>query len=100
MTHRLFTLVTMLFAVLSVSAQSVKVTWEFSNIDDLAAVTLGGDDAATALVSGSYALGANLKPNATLKTSNADTGYTLGDVLQFAHIAGPIVVHQSLQRLS
>ena len=79
MTHRLFTLVTMLFAVLSVSAQSVKVTWEFSNIDDLAAVTLGGDDAATALVSGSYALGANLKPNATLKTSNADTGYTAVD---------------------
>lgn len=64
----------MLVMALSSMAQSVKATWAFSDISNLSASVIEGGGAA--LVSGSYALGANLTAGATLSNSNADAGYT------------------------
>ncbi len=62
----------MLFAV-PASAQTVRAYWEFSDLEDLSAVTLSGDGAS--LVGTDYELGDKLSPNRNLTESGADTGY-------------------------
>lgn len=74
----LLTLTVTLLTAIAVKAQSVKATWTFNDDSDLGACVITGDAAATPLVSGSYALGANMTVVGTLASSNADTdgGYT------------------------
>ncbi len=72
-------LLTCLIAVaLASKAQTVTATWQYSDIDNLSACTVEESGVETALVSGSYSLGASLSPYQTLKNSGADTdnGYT------------------------
>ena len=76
MNKRLLSTIVAFVTVLAAFAQSVKVTWEFSDRANLAAATVSGDAAGVSLVSGSYALGSALTANGTLTASNADAGYT------------------------
>ena len=76
MNKRLLSTIVAFVTVLAAFAQSVKVTWEFSDKENLAAATVSGDAAGVSLVSGSYALGSALTANGTLTASGADTGYT------------------------
>ena len=66
----------MLLTALLINAQNVKVTWALGNVEAPEACTISGDASGTSLVSGSYALGANLKVTGLKTESNADTGYT------------------------
>ncbi len=72
-----------LFVVLplAVSAQTVTATWQYSEIENLSAVSITSDGEESDLVTASYALGAELSPYQTLKNSGADTesGYTAVD---------------------
>ena len=60
---------------LASSAQSISVTWELSDKDNLSAATLSGEETYTGLVTTSFTLGANIGETATMTGTNADSGY-------------------------
>lgn len=54
---------------------AVSVKWELSNVDDLAATALTGDESSTSLLTTSFTKGANIANVTTLTGTNADEGY-------------------------
>lgn len=60
-------------------AQSVTAAWTLSDKDNLTAVSLTGDAAATALVTTGFQQGEHIAGTATLAKSGADNGYTAAD---------------------
>ncbi|MCI6504305.1 MAG: hypothetical protein MSA13_06795 [Prevotella sp.] len=76
MKRLLLSIIVTLVMVAVAFAQSVKVTWQYSDIANLSATSVSGDAEGVSLVTGSYALGAQLTAASTLTSSNADTGYT------------------------
>ncbi len=78
-TKTLFTLIALFTTTAVAMAQSVSVNWEYSDMDNLSAYTIGGDDGVASLVSVYYAMGEKLSATTTLKKSGADTGYEAVD---------------------
>lgn len=76
MKKRLVMILAMALSTIVAMAQSVKATWEFSDMNNLSACSITGDAAAVALTSGGYLLGGNLSPVSVLTSSGADTGYS------------------------
>ena len=60
---------------LSVSAQMVTAKWELSDVENLEASTLSGDEAYTSIVSTKYAKGSNIALTELMTGTNADAGY-------------------------
>ena len=59
----------------AIGANAVKVTWELSNVKNLAAATVTGDEANTSLLTTSYQQGSKIAAVAAMTGSNADEGY-------------------------
>lgn len=72
----LTTFTLMLITALAASSQNVKVTWGLGDDNAPETYAISGDDNGTSLITGSYALGTNLKITRLLTDSNADDGYT------------------------
>ncbi len=59
-----------------VNAQKVSVKWELSDVNNLSACTIDGEDQYKALVTPSYLNGTNIAKTAVMTGSNASTDYT------------------------
>ncbi len=63
------------FETPAIGAKAVKVTWVLSDVADLAAAAITGDEASTSLLSTSYAQGNKIATVTALTGTNADAGY-------------------------
>lgn len=63
------------FETPAIGAKAVKVTWVLSDVADLAAAAITGDEASTSLLSTSYAQGNKIATVTALTGTTADAGY-------------------------
>ena len=75
MKKKLLSLFFLLLIVTGTFAQTVSLKWELSDVDNLSKVDVTGESQYTALLSATYAQGAQIAKVATLSKSGADTGY-------------------------